>query len=391
MNILHVISSFPPAYSYGGPAQQAYLICQELVKRGHNVTVYTTDVLDRNNRFIIDSNPIFVDGIEVYHFRNISNTLAHMNFSCAPGMASALKCNIKKYDIIHLHEFRTFQAIITHYYAKKYTIPYIFQARGDIDQIIRLQRIKHFFDRIWGLAICQDCIMCIPTSQLEAEQYKKMGITEKKIEVIPNIIDLNFYKKLPKYGGFRKCYGIKDEEKIILSLGRLHIKKGLDLLITAFAELEKEIDNIRLVIVGPDEGFLSNLIKLSRELKIENKVVFTGPLYQEKKLEAYVDSDVFVLASKSENFGNVVVEALACGKPVIVTNKCGVSEFVLKDLGYVINYDKGQLINCMLDILKDDLKRQWIQKNSLNAIIQFSSEKIVNNIEKLYKISSLCQ
>jgi glycosyltransferase involved in cell wall biosynthesis len=384
MNILHVISSFPPAHSYGGPAQQAFLICRDLVKRGHDVTVYTTDVLDSGSRTQQNSNPAIIEGVKVFRFKNINNDLAHMNFSCAPGMAIALKKNIKKFDIIHLHDFRTFQAIITHYYAKKYNIPYIFQARGDIENIIRLQKMKHLFDNIWGISICRNAKICVPTAKIEAIQYKKLGVAEKQIEIIQNAIDINQYRKIPKYGEFRKKYSISGTEKIILSIGRIHEKKGLDLLIKSFAQIQEKIPDTLLVIVGPDEGFLSELDKISKILNIQNKIIFTGPLYGDQKLMAYRDADVFVLPSKSENFGNVVIEALACGTPIIVTNLCGVAEWITNEIGYIINYDEQELSLALKDILSDDKKRIKMGENAIRYGENFSIKQTIVKFEKVY-------
>ena len=119
MKILQVISSFPPAYSYGGPLKVAFNISKELVKNGHDVTVYTTDVYDSKSRLQYETNPEIMEGVKVYRFRNISNALSRKNFSCAPSMFFFLKNNIKDFDIIHLHEFRSFQAIFVYHYAKK--------------------------------------------------------------------------------------------------------------------------------------------------------------------------------------------------------------------------------------------------------------------------------
>jgi len=385
MKILQVISSFPPAYSYGGPLQQSFQLCCELVKRGHNVTVYTTDVFDAKNRMVIRSNPTYLEGIEIYRFKNISNILAYTNFPCAPNMAFALRKNLKKYDIIHIQEYRSFQTILAHHYAKKNAVPYVFQARGSIGRLIRLQKSKQIYDRIWGRIIGQDASKCIPTSKIEAEQYKTIGVLDKNIEIIPNAIDLSLYQSLPKFGEFRRKYKIKLTEKIILSVGRIHAIKGLDLLISAFADLEKSMENIKLVIVGPDEGLLAELIQLSESLGVRGKVIFTGPLYGEQKMQAYTDADIFVLSSKSENFGNVVIEAVACGIPSIVTKVCGVAELVSPDIGYVINYDKNELYECLFDALSNEKKLSIHKEIREKFLEQLKIEKICDRFEKVYQ------
>ena len=132
----------------------------------------------------------------------------------------------------------------------------------------------------------------------------------------------------PHKGSFKTKYGIGPDEKVILFLGRIHKIKGIDLLIDAFYELSKEMDNIRLVIAGPDGGFLDTLKKQAVALKIQEKIIFTGMIDTTDKLAAYVDAEVYVLPSRYEAFGLTVLEAWACGTPVLLSEGCRISEFL---------------------------------------------------------------
>ena len=234
MKILQVISSFPPAYAYGGALQVAYSISKELLKRNNEVTVYTTDVYDSKSRFKFDDNPIRMDGIDVRYFKNLSNGLAKKNFPIALSMALSMNKNIKNFDIIHLHEYRSFQALLVHHYAKKYKIPYILQAHGSLPSILEKQHLKNLFNSIWGKKLVQDASKIIALNQMEAEQYLNMGITKKKVAVIPNGINLTDNQNFSLKGKFREKYSIDENKKIILFLGRIHKIKGIDLLIEAF-------------------------------------------------------------------------------------------------------------------------------------------------------------
>ncbi|NIT57028.1 MAG: glycosyltransferase, partial [Aliifodinibius sp.] len=208
-----------------------------------------------------------------------------------------------------------------HRYARKYSIPYVLQARGSLITYFYKGWQKRIFDVIWGRRILKDAAKLVALTPIEAEQYRNMGISEDKIEIIPNGIELSEFENLPERGRFRRKHDLGDDQRVILYLGRIHkIKiKGLDLLVRAFAELTKPLNSVKLVIAGPDDGYLSSLKKLITDLGISNEVLFTGHLYGEDKVEAYVDADVFVLPSTYEIFGNVVLEACACGTPVIVT------------------------------------------------------------------------
>lgn len=389
MKILQIITSFPPAFAYGGPARVAYDISKELVKRGHEVTVYTTDVLDKNGRYKFEKNPMWLDGIEVYHFKNISNNLAaNFNISCAPKIALKLKKNLKMFDIVHCHDYRAFEAILLHYYAKKNKVPYIIQPRGTMPTMAKSKQ-KMLFDTLFGHAIIRDASKIIASSKIESEQYLDVfpDLDIGKIVHIPNGIDLQVYANLPKNGEFKKKHSINENEKVILFLSRIHERKGADILIMAFSELKTMFGNVKLVIAGPDEGHQGKLQTLARDLNVVEDVIFPGPLYGEDKIEAYVDADVFVLPSKDryESFGNVVLEAMACGTPVIVTNNCGVSEWIGKDVGYTIDYDKNQLKDALLNLLNNDTLRKnygAIAKTIVNN--EFGWNQTINKIEDVY-------
>ena len=386
MKILQVISSFPPAYAYGGGPTAAYEISKELVKKGHDVTVYTTDAYSLNSRFKYTENPIWLDGIEVYHFKNISNKYAYVkNLSLAPEMAFALNKNIKKYDIVHLHEYRSFQSIFVYLFTKKYGIPYILQSHGSTVNIIEKQKLKKLYDCFSGRRILKSASMVVAVTKDEAKQYKLININETKIEIIPNGIDLLKYNNLPKKGVFRKKYSINNDEKIVLFLGRIHKIKGIDLLLKAFADLIKKLDNVTLVIVGPDGGFLSALKQLIRELNIGDKVLLTGPLYEKDKLMAYVDANVCVLPSRYEIFGITALESCACGTPVIVTSEYGISNKINNIAGYAIRFDKNKLVNSILKVLINEELRKKFGKGGKELVRnQFAWNMIISKFEKMY-------
>ena len=384
MKILQVTNFFKPSWESGGPARVAYEISKKLIERGHDVTVYTTDGF--KSRLNVEKNkPVNVDGIKTYYFKNLSSYLSSKMVLPTPYyLPLVARKRIKEFDIIHIHEHRTILAAIIHHYAKKYNIPYVLQAHGSVLPNLRRQKLKKIFDLLFGYSLLRDASKVIALTKTELEQYKKMGVEKDKIEIIPNGIDLSEYANLPEKGKFRKKYSIRKDEKIILYLGRLHKVKGISLLTKAFSDLTKEMGNVRLVIVGPDDGFLSTLKKQVEILKVNDKILFTGPLYEKDKLEAYVDANVYVLPSVYETFPNTVLEACACGIPVITTNRCGVADFVVK-VGYVVEYNKEQLKDAIFRVLSDDkLKRRFGEEGRKLVKKEFSWDKVIKRIEDIY-------
>ncbi len=387
MRILQVISSFPPAYSYGGALKVVFDISKRLLGKGHDVTVYTTDVYNSNSRLHYETNPEIMDGIKVYHFRNISNTLSRKNFTCAPSMYLSLKNKIKDFEIIHLHEYRSFQATFVHHNARKYGIPYILQAHGSLPRTMAKQRLKWLYDVFFGYRLLRDASVVIAVNQVEVDQYREMGVSQEKIAIIPNGIDLSEYTNLPPKGCFKKKFGIKEEEKIVLYLGRIHKIKGIDILVKAFASIIRKLEDVRLIIVGPDDGYLGKIKFLIETENVKNNVLITGPLYGKDKLEAYVDADVYVLPSRYEIWGMTVLEAYSCGKCVIASSVGGLKDLVIEGVTGLLFTPKkiGQLAESLLFMLDDNTKAEDMGLKGERFVKEnFAIEKVVDQLEALY-------
>jgi len=392
LKILLVVPYFPPAEAFGGPVKVAYQTAKELVKRKHEVVVYTSDAKDFSSRLRIDSDNL-IDGIRVHYFRNLALTLVKkFKLFITPQLVSRAKEEVKEFDVIHLHEYRTFQNIVIAHYANKYGVPYVLQAHGSLPRIMAKQRLKRIYDALFGYRLLRDASRVIALSRVEAEQYRSVGVPEEKIEVIPNGIDLSEYADLPPKGCFRQKFGIKEEEKIVLYLGRIHRIKGLDILVEAFAKVIEDLGDIRLVVVGPDDGYLNELKALINALKIEDNVLILDPLYGEDKLETYVDADVYVLPSRYEAFSISLLEAYACGKPVIASRVGGLTDIVVEGItGLLVETrDVRKLTRSMLSLLNDDDRAKEMGLRSKQFVKEnFTIEKVVDKLEPLYQKCNL--
>jgi len=179
-----------------------------------------------------------------------------------------------------------------------------------------------------------------------------------------------------------------EEKKIILYLCRIHRTKGIDILVKAFANIVEKLDDVRLVVVGPDDGYLGELEALTKALKIEDKVLISGPLYGKDKLEAYVDAEVYVLPSRYEIWGMTVLEAYACGKPVIASKIDGLKNLVKNEETGLL-FEPGnveQLMKSMLLLLNDQNKAEKIGLRGKQLVKEnFTIEKTVDKFEVVYR------
>jgi len=391
VRILQVVPYFYPAWAYGGPPRAVYEISKELVARGHIVTVYTTDVYDRDNRLGEKTNELVdIDGVQAYYFKNLSNRLAYSQMFIPPRLIPVMSKHIVNYDIVHLNCCYNLLNVIAHHYARKHNVPLVLNARGTLDPARRRLKStsKKTYMCLFGHKILGDLDKAIALSEAEVEQYLQMGVDEDKIRIIPNGVHLSEFRDLPARGVFRKNHSLKSRDRIILFLGRIHRIKGLDLLVAAFLNLRQELDSTKLVIVGPDEDqvYLRNIARTIAIHGAEEDVLFTGLLSGTEKLSAYVDADVLVLPSYAEGFPMTVLEACAIGTPVVVTDRCYVPEVADYGAGFVIQPNEVELRGALLRILTDDGLRLTLGSNGKRMVQErFTWNRVITQLESVYQ------
>lgn len=376
MKILQVIPYFSP--KFGGPVRSVSLLSQELEKRGHEVTIITSD-------FGFDAN--FADSVEHHSLEIIPfPTVANCGlFIYTPAMKAWLDQNISQYNIVHLHEYRSYQNTLATRAARVNNTPVVLQARGSVLPFFEKKLLKRLYDVVWGNEILSSAAGVIALCGCEADQYRAMGVPNNKITIIPNGIDQSQFSLLPVKGTFRSKYHIPDDEKIVLFLGRIHKIKGIDLLIDSYSELVQEIPNVTLVIAGPDDNTVPKLIEQIKRKNLIREPLFTGPLYNQDKLAAYVDADVYVLPSRYETFPNTVLEAWACETPVIVTERCLIADVVEK-AGSVTKFESSALKKAIIKTFTDEKQRQLATRSGRSLIENdYNLDSSVNKIENLYK------
>jgi glycosyltransferase involved in cell wall biosynthesis len=375
MKIMQVIPFFTP--NRGGSVVVPYNLSKELAKKGHQVTVITTD-------FELDIE--YAQSIENVEVLPFECAVRLGLFLYSPKLKGWLKNNIKDFDIIHLHNFRSYQNNIVYKYAVKYGVPYVLQAHGSVPRIIEKQRLKWLYDIVWGYNILNNSKKIIAVSNIEVIQYERIGVAHNKIEVIPNGLNETDYRCLQKRGTFRKRMDINDDAKVVLYVGRLHKIKGIEFLINSFGSLTYEMNNVFLVIAGPDEGCKIKLEKLAHNLNLNNNIRFTG--YLKNVSEAYCDADVLVYPSIYEIFGLVPFEAILCGTPVIVTDDCGCSKLIeVANCGQLVKYGDFNDLKAKMKLV---LENPQVGKNAVNNGKHYIDnnllwERIVLKMEECYE------
>ena len=301
---VHVISGLDAAD--GGPSYSVPKLCRTLAGAGAKIELLSVQGAD--------APPDQEDG-ERYSDRRFcwdyreTPVLRGLRHSSA--LAQALRSVAPRVDIIHNHGLWLMPNVQAGRAARAARKPLVVSPRGMLaPAALRFSRWKKraFWALLQGPAI-RDAACFHATSEQEYEEIRAFGLSQP-VAVIPNGIDIPEAQD--------KCKAIS-AQRTVLSLGRLHPKKGLDRLLHAWARVEARQPGWRLRIVGPAEiGHDSELRGLARRLGV-NRVSIEGPIYGEAKSAAYREADLFVLSSLNENFGLTVAEALAAGTPAICT------------------------------------------------------------------------
>lgn len=220
-----------------------------------------------------------------------------------------------------------------------------------------------------------DCIHA--TAESEKANLLKLGYN-KKVTVIPNGIDVE--EIAMKSDWTRK--------KTILFLSRIHVKKGIELLLAAFAGIKEKLQGYSLVVAGEGEPeYIAHLKELANKLGIGGQIKFPGGVYGESKWKLYRNADVFVLPTFSENFGLVVAESLASGTPVITTTGTPWQELETSHCGWWVTPDINALKEGLISFLhtsEGDLEQMG--RNGRKLIEEkYSSKRMAQDLLKLYR------
>ncbi len=341
MKILHVVPTYLPAWRHGGPILAVHGLCKALAARGHEVTVFTTDVHGDGTLDVPLGRPVAVDGVEVRYFP--VRSLRRLYW--APGLAEAARTEAARFDAVHLHSVFLWPTSAVARVAERADVPYVLSPRGML--VPELIRERGRWRKLAWMALAERrtierAAALHATSDLEAGEAARLGFPLPPVAVVPNGIDPEPWDG--DLGALSPAVrGTVEGGPFLLFLGRLSWKKGLDRLIPALAEVPGAV----LAVAGNDEeGQGPKLERLARD---SGRVRFLGPVHGADKAALLRRAAALVLPSRSENFGNVVLESWAAGRPVAVTPEVGLAGTVRETgTGIVMGGDWGKELRNLL-------------------------------------------
>lgn len=373
MNILHVIPSYKPAYVYGGPIYSSSALCEQLVAEGHKVTVVTTTANGKEELNVQQGVVQQVDGVDTIYFKRL--TKDHTHFS--PALISYLYRNIKKYDAVHIHSWWNLVSIFTLLVCYVRRVRPVVSPRGMLSDYI-LETNHNFQKKIIQKVVGDPLLSKVKfhaTSLAEVQEIKKMYPASQVAEIF-NFVTVPEGAVAPK--------AVQPKIRFVF-LSRIDPKKGLELLFKALSMVSFPYE---LTIAGPyKEDYLEQLKALTNEYGIDQHISWVGPVYGDAKFKLLREHDVMVLTSYNENFANIVIESLAMGTPVLISNMVGLSTYISDNqLGWISGIDPVH-IKEILEQVYAERDRLPTMSAAAPALMQrdFDRSRLVNKYIELYK------
>lgn len=307
----------------GGPAEGIRRITQHLIRLDVSTTVVS---LDNPDSLFLENQP----------FNVIALGPVFSGYGFRLGLIKLLSQLASEHDVVIIHGLWQYHAIASWFALRHLSKPYYVYPHGMLDPWFKKRYpLKHLKKCLyWLLAdyyVLRDANAVLFTTSRESELARHSFFPYKAHEAVvgygTSAPPANIESQLSI---FFQHYPSLINKRILLFLGRIHPKKGIDLLIQAFADSAQVDNSLHLVIAGPDQvGLKTSLEKLSLSLGISKCITWTGMLTDELKWGAYRAAELFCLPSHQENFGIAVAEALACSTPVMISSSVNISSDVL--------------------------------------------------------------
>jgi glycosyltransferase involved in cell wall biosynthesis len=362
MRILQVIGSL--AARYGGPSTACPALCRALAEAGHEVVIYTTDAgVARRKETPLDR-PVRKDGYEIRYFPAWRHP---REFKISTGLFAGLRAELSGFDVVHIYSYYGFWVWAAVRTCCERGVPFLLHPHGSLDPFLLG---RHSIRKgIYARTIGERCWGRAAGLLFNSEEERRLALggrsaSSKKTSppsfVVPVGIEPEWFEE-PGYAAEERVRQLlpncteSPESEWIVFFGRLDFKKGLDLLVRAFAELARRRPLVRLILAGPESPGYAAKVRgwLDREGLLD-RATFTGPLEGRARVALVRRARLLALLSYSENFGQVVAEAMAARVPVVISNRVNISgDIAAARAGIVVPCDASRAANAMQTVLDD--------------------------------------
>lgn len=384
MRVLRVCAYFAPAWIYGGPARSILESCQGLAELGEQVRVLTTTA---NGDAELDAPigaPVETEGVETWYYpRSYPRSAFH-----SPALYRAVREQVADFDVVQVHATLLPLGVVACRAAERAGVPYLVTPHGALDPwALRRKALKKaLFLRLWERANLVRADAVVVLTEDEKRQVLRLAPGCRAV-VAPNGQAPPDLDATPPRSMISEALPSLGARPYVLFLGRLSPKKGLDLLIPAFAHAARAHPDWLLVVAGPDEGGMRLQVeRLSRRHGISERVLLTGMVNGAIKTALIGHAGAFCLPSYSEGLPTAVIEAMMLERPVVLSRQCHMPEVGERGAGWVVDTSIEQVAAGLAEAmdLPDEREARGARGRAL-ALERFSRDAAARRLRDLYR------
>jgi glycosyltransferase involved in cell wall biosynthesis len=365
----------------GGLSQSVLDMCGLLSSRGHQITLATCDASEVPQRWSEGES-------SMPHLCTLEPKFG-LRGMLGSGAMEKIETIVASCDLVHLHSPWELGNLQVAKVCRKLNRPYMVTIHGMLDDWSMAQRAlkKRLFLSLFGRRFLEDAASVHFTALPELIQASKW-FNDRNWAVAPCMFDLSPYEQLPGPQAARDAFdAVSVTEPNILFLSRVHPKKGPELLIEAMALLRHQGVSARVLLAGPPEpGYQAMLDRMVRRLGLADRVFFLGVVRGIEKLSLYQASDVLVLPTSQENFGLVLLEAMACGIPVITTRGVDIWEQLENGGALIVERTAQAIADALQSLLADRNRLEALGSKGRRWVFDYQqSDHVARQYEQMYE------
>ncbi|WP_041238546.1 glycosyltransferase [Gloeothece citriformis] len=368
---------------YGGPSKSVIELTQALGDQGVEVDLVTTNA---NGLSSLDV-PLYEWIIKSTYRLQYFSYLSLNDYKFSWSLTKWLFQNVKHYDIVHTNAIFSYPILPAYWACQYYQVPFIVTPRGMLEPWALAYKSwkKKFYFALLEKPALQRASAIQMLASTEAKRVEKLQL-KAPLVIVPNGIDQQDFKSLPNPELFYQHFPHDRNKKLILFLGRIDPKKGLDLLASAFAKVHSQFSDTHLIIAGPDNiGFSQTAKNYFANSYCLEAVTFTGMLTGSLKYAALAAASLYVAPSYSEGFSMSVLEGMASGLPCVITTGCNFPEAAAEKAALVVDIDATQIANALLWCLKNPQQAKAMGDRARHLIFEkYTWEKIAASMISFY-------
>ena len=382
MKILIVVPAIGSVY--GGPSKSVLELAKRVAKQGVTVDLVTTTANGETQLDVPKFQWIEEEDIRIKYFPYISWGDYKFSFS----LTKWLYKHVRDYDVVHTNAIFSLPNIPAYWACQKYNTPYLVTPHGMLESwalSYKASKKKLFYNLLEKPALNKASgIQVLATP--EKNSVEILNLTAP-LFLIPNGIYAEDFISLPSSSFFFDTFPETKNKQLILFLGRIDPKKGLDLLAPAFAKINQQFPNTHLVIAGPDNvGHLPIAKKYFQKLECLDKVTFTGMLTGEMKYSALASANIYIAPSYSEGFSMSILEGMASGLPCIFTTACNFPEAQEAKVAKVVDVNEEEVTKALFWCLSHPQEAKEMGLKAKEFILNnYTWDKIAKNLILVYE------